>query len=127
MNGPKTIGANFTVGIVAVLIDSNVSAAFSVSGAGCPAGTYTTPAAISWNAGSSCIVSVVSPQGGPDTRWIFSRWSDGSTANPRSIVASPGAVYALVWSTEHRLTRTVAGQGSVSGADGFMRLDRTFP
>jgi hypothetical protein len=119
MNGPKTIGANFTLGIVAVLIDSNVAAAFSVSGAGCPAGTYTTPAAISWNAGSSCSISAVSPQGGPDTRWVFSRWSDGSTANPRTIVASPGAVYAMVWSTEHRLTRTVAGQGSVSGADGF--------
>ena len=50
---------------------------------------------------------------------VFNRWSDGSTANPRAIIASPSAVYTLVWSVEYRLTRTVSGQGSVSGADGF--------
>ena len=107
------------MGLVGVLIDSNVAAAFSVSGAGCPAGTYTAPAAVSWIAGSTCNINVVSPQGGTDTRCVFSRWSDGSTANPRAIVAAPSAVYTLVWSVEYRLTRTVSGQGSVSGADGF--------
>ena len=119
MNGPKTFTANFTLGLVGVLIDSNVAAAFSVSGAGCPAGTYTAPAAVSWIAGSTCNINVVSPQGGTDTRFVFNRWSDGSTANPRAIIAAPSAVYTLVWSVEYKLTRTVSGQGSVSGADGF--------
>jgi uncharacterized repeat protein (TIGR02543 family) len=96
MNGPKTITANFTLGLVGVLIDSNVAAAFSVSDAGCPAGTYTAPAAVSWIAGSTCSITAGSPQGGPDTRWVFSRWSDGSTTNPRAIVAAPGTVYTLV-------------------------------
>ena len=34
-------------------------------------------------------------------------------------MATTGAVYALVMAAEHRLTRTINGQGSVSGADGF--------
>src|SRR5215203_4141291 len=91
----------------------------SVSGAGCPVGTYTTPATLAWANGGTCNVQAATPQGGPDSRWVFSRWSDGSTANPRAIPASPGAVYTLVMTGEHRLTRTVSGQGSVSGADGF--------
>jgi uncharacterized repeat protein (TIGR02543 family) len=119
MDAPKTITANFTASAVAVRIDANAPVQFSVSGAGCPVGTYTTPATVGWANGGACNVQATTPQGGPDSRWVFSRWSDGSTANPRAIMAMTGAVYTLVMTSEHRLTRTVSGEGSVSGADGF--------
>ena len=95
MNGPKTVTANFTLGLVGVLIDSNVAAAFSVSGAGCPAGTYTAPAAASWIAGSSCNINVVSPQGGTDTGSCL---TDGpmDPLESRAIIAAPSAIYACV-------------------------------
>jgi uncharacterized repeat protein (TIGR02543 family) len=119
MDVPKTITANFTAAVTTVRIDANAAVQLSVSGAGCPAGTYTAPMNVVWTNGSACNVSVTTPQGGPDSRWVFARWSDGSTANPRTIMATSGAVYTLVMAAEHRLTRTINGQGSVSGADGF--------
>jgi uncharacterized repeat protein (TIGR02543 family) len=125
MDAPKTITGIFTAGAAAVRIDGNAAVQFSVSGAGCPAGTYTVPANVVWTNGSVCSVSVVTPQGGPDSRWVFTRWSDGSTANPRTIMATSGAVYTLVMAAEYRLTRTVNGQGSVSGADGFYAAGST--
>ena len=66
-------------------------------------------------------MSVASTQGSGDTRSNFQGWTDGSTANPRTIVASGGASYTMQFATEHRLTRSVApaGAGTVSGVDGF--------
>jgi uncharacterized repeat protein (TIGR02543 family) len=125
MDSPKTITANFTAAVTAVRIEANAAAQFSVSGAGCPTGTYTAPANVVWTNGSACTVSVTTPQGGPDSRWVFTRWSDGSTANPRMIMATSGAVYTLVMAAEHRLTRTINGQGSVSGVDGFYAAGST--
>ena len=125
MDGPKTITAVFAGAPTAVRIESNISAQISVSGTGCPAGTYTAPVTLTWAAGINCDISVPSPQGGGDTRWVFSRWSDGSIANGRGILASAGAVYTLVFGAEHRLTRSVSGPGSVSGADGFYTAGST--
>ena len=119
MNGPKTITANFAAATTGVRIDTNVVAQFSVSGAGCPAGSYAAPVTVTWSTGANCDISIPSPQGGGDTRWVFSRWSDGATANARTLTALPGAVYTLVLTAEHRLTRSVSGPGTVSGADGY--------
>lgn len=101
--------------VVSFRIESNVAVSLLVVGPGCPSGTYTTPATMMWPAGVICTVMAGSHQDGPDSRWVFSHWSDGSVANPRSITSSASAVYAL----EHRLTRNVVGQGTVSGVDGF--------
>ena len=119
MDAAKTITANFVAAPTSVRIESNISTPFSVSGAGCPTGSYTTPATITWTTGTSCDVTVPPTQGGPDTRQAFTRWTDGVTLNPRAIIASPGANYTMQWSTEHRLTRSVSGQGAVSASDGF--------
>jgi hypothetical protein len=125
MDGAKTITANFVPALSSVRIETNVAAQFNVSGPGCPAGSYAAPVTLTWNTGTACSLSIPSPQGGPDTRWVFSRWSDGSTANARTITGAPGAVYTLVMAAEHRLTRTVSGPGSVSGADGFYAAGST--
>jgi uncharacterized repeat protein (TIGR02543 family) len=120
MSAPVAVTANFSTAPTAVAIGANVAGAqFSISGSGCPAGTYTAPAQVTWTNGTACSVTATSPQGGLDTRLVFTRWADGSIANPRSITAQPGASASLVFTTEHKLTRTVSGQGSVSGTDGF--------
>ena len=120
MDGPKSVVAQFTPAPVSVRFESNIAGAqFTVSGSGCPAGTYTAPLSLSWLNGSGCGIAVASPVGGPDSRFVFSGWADGPTSNARTITASPGAVYTFALATEHRLTRGVSGQGSVSGADGF--------
>lgn len=119
MDGPKVITANFGPSSTSVRIDAGVATQFTISGAGCPGGTYTAPANITWNTGTNCDIGIPSPQGGPDTRWVFHRWSDGAGANPRSITASPGATHTIVMGAEHRLTRSASGPGSVSGSDGF--------
>jgi len=125
MDGPKSVTASFTSAATAVRIEANTAMLFSVTGSNCPAGNYMAPTTVTWSNGTVCSISVPSPQGGPDTRLVFAGWTDGVSANPRAIAASPGAGYAFVAGTEHRLTRTVAGEGSVSGADGFYAAGST--
>ena len=102
-----------------VTITSNVSAQFTVAGSGCPAGTYTASTSIIWTSGVACIVTAITPQGGPDTRQVFASWTDGLPMNSRSVTASPGAVFGLLFTAEHKLTRTTAGPGTISGSDGY--------
>ena len=125
MNGPKSVTASFTSAATGVRIEANAAMVFSVSGSNCPAGNYMAPATVTWSNGAVCNIGVPSPQGGPDTQLVFTGWTDGVTANPRGIAASPGAAYAFLARAEHRLTRTVSGQGSVSGADGFYAAGST--
>ena len=119
MNGPKTVIANFTPVASGVRIETNLAVVFYVGGSGCPAGAYNAPITLTWTTGVACEISVQQPAAGQDTRWLFLRWADGPTSNPRILTASPGAVYTIVMSPEYRLTRLVSGGGSVSGADGF--------
>ncbi len=54
--------------------------------------TYTTPQTLNFAVGGACIVTFNSPQNGPaGTQYVFNGWGDGSTANPRTIVAPPAA------------------------------------
>ena len=81
---------------------------FTVTGPGCSAGIATTPAILTWSSGASCTVSFTSAQGTGSTRTVFQNWSDGNSANPRTIVATSGTLsYQMQFATEHQLTRTV--------------------
>lgn len=120
LESPSTITANFSATPAAVTFNGNVAAQFALSGTGCPPGNYTLPVSISWTSGVPCLVTIPSPQGGQDTRWVFSNWADGSSANPNAITAIAGAAHSLTFITEHKLTRLASGQGAVSGADGFL-------
>ncbi len=62
--------------------------AFSISGSGCPAGTYTTPSTLSWDLASNCTVNFPSPQTLGATHYSFAMWLDGPTSDPR-IIATP--------------------------------------
>ena len=57
----------------------------------------------------------------------FSKWADGPVSNPRTVVASAGAVYTIVLAIDYRLTRLVSGAGVVSGSDGFYPIGSTVP
>jgi hypothetical protein len=62
MDGPKSVVAQFTPTSVSVRLESNIAGAqFTVSGSGCPAGTYTAPSSLSWLNGSGCVIAVASP------------------------------------------------------------------
>ena len=93
---------------------------FTSSGVGCAPGTYPTPQAPVWTPGSSCTLSVTSPQAGPTgVQYTFSQWDDGSTNTSRAITA-PGSTttYTATFTTNYLLTTSAGAGGSVS-AGGF--------
>ena len=81
---------------------ANIAAQLAVSGTGFPTGTYSTPASVTWSNGTQCTVTATTPQGGPDTRYKFASWTDGSSANPRTITAASGATYSMTFTPEHK-------------------------
>ena len=94
---------------------------FTITGASCSPGTYTSygDVSLNWIPGSSCEVTAIAPSG-----WSFSNWSDGSTANPR-IFAAPSAptTYSANFSqsaASYQLTTAAnpAKGGTVSPASG---------
>ncbi|MEM3697742.1 MAG: PKD domain-containing protein [Candidatus Bathyarchaeia archaeon] len=54
------------------------------------------------------------------TRLIFNKWSDGSTADPRSITVTGSATYTVEWTTQYQLTIGVSpsGAGTTNPAPG---------
>jgi hypothetical protein len=70
---------------VNITVDTSPSGLlFNSSGAGCdPGSNYVAPRVLSWVPGSSCTLSVSTPQNG----YVFSQWDDASTNPSRSITA----------------------------------------
>jgi len=79
-----------------VTITSNVASMnFTVGGTGCLPGSYISPTTLAWTPGASCVVTLM-----PETGYVFTSWSDGSTANPRTFVApSASATYTFTVSS----------------------------
>ena len=92
MDAPKTVTANFNL---LTTIASTTPVEVTVTGAGCAPGTYTTPVTLAWSAGANCSISFSAIQGSGDTRWVFTQWADGSTANPRTVTAAAGATFTI--------------------------------
>jgi probable HAF family extracellular repeat protein len=76
-------------GAVKITFQSNPSGrVFTVTGNGCAAGVYTTPATLDWTPGANCTVSFVSPHSVQvGTQYAFLGWHDGVGGNPRLITA----------------------------------------
>jgi Divergent InlB B-repeat domain len=102
-----------------VHIESNVAAAFVLSGSKCPVGTYMTPATVTLSYGAVCLIAPVVPAEGLDTRWTFAGWADGWAESARNITAIPNAVYTMTFRPEYKIKRSVSGHGTVSGSDAF--------
>jgi hypothetical protein len=83
----------------ATITSSLSGLAFSTSGTGCIPGTYTTPVTLIWTPGSSCVLSVVTPQSASGTQYNFNQWQDGTTATSDVVTApSTSAIYTLSFS-----------------------------
>jgi hypothetical protein len=109
---------------VAVTITANVSSgAFTVTGTGCAPGGYPVPQTLQWAPGASCTVAFVSPysqQAG--IQYVLTGWQDGSTANPRVIVApAQSTTYTASFKTQYlvNVTANPPTGGSVSGGGFF--------
>jgi len=97
----------------------------SIAGLGCSPGAYTLPASVTWNEGATCAVTA-SGQASGGTRYVFSSWGDGPTANPRTFTAPVSqTTYTLVFTTQYLLSTSVspAGAGVIAtspvSADGY--------
>jgi hypothetical protein len=110
--------------------------AFSVSGAGCASGSFSTPQTFGngdgWTPLASCTVTFVSPDNStPGTHYTFQSWDDGPTANPRTIVVPQSnaiTYYTGDFTTQYDLqvTANPPAGGIVTGAGTyFAGLDAT--
>jgi len=109
--------------VYVTIASSPPNAGFTVSGTGCSPGAYATPQPLSWTPGSNCIVTFTTPQyPAVGTQFVFTGWQDGSTSNPRTIVAPfQAASYTATLNTLYFLS-TVANPsagGSVSGGGWY--------
>ncbi len=59
----------------------------SSSGTGCAPGSYVTPITLAWTPGSSCTLSVVTPQVVSGTQYVFTQWEDGTTSTTHTVTA----------------------------------------
>jgi hypothetical protein len=85
----------------ATITSSPSGLAFSTSGAGCSLGSYTTPVTLIWTPGSSCVLSVITPQSASGTQYYFTQWQDGTTATSDVVTApATSATYTLSFSTQ---------------------------
>ena len=80
----------------------------------------------SWSSGSTHTLdpdSGYSPSDG--RRLVFTQWSDGSTADPRTITVSGSATYTAQWQTQYRLIVDVSpsGGGTTNPAVGTYWYD----
>jgi hypothetical protein len=70
------------------------------SGTGCAPGSYITPVTLSWTPGSSCTLSVVTPQIVSGTQYVFTQWGDGTTSTTDTVTApATTAVYSAIFTT----------------------------
>jgi len=77
-----------TIPTGAVEITSTPSGlAFTSAGTGCAPGTYTTPQTLLWTPGSSCTLSVVTPQSAQGVQYAFSQWEDGTMTTTHTVTA----------------------------------------
>ncbi|MCS7119233.1 MAG: hypothetical protein NZ894_04200, partial [Archaeoglobaceae archaeon] len=82
----------------------------------------TTPTTYNWASGTS---HTLDPDSGyepsPGVRKIFSRWSDGNSEDPRTIVVTSSATYTAIWQDQYRLNISVSpsGAGTTNPAPGI--------
>ncbi|MEK7408931.1 MAG: hypothetical protein AAB225_28035 [Acidobacteriota bacterium] len=120
MNGPKSVTANFTpLGQVQHVITTTpvVGLSVTVDGAGC-----TSPCTFYWTPGTSHTISTAwSYSGPPDTRYVFSTWSDGGARTHTITASSSPATYTATFTTQYllRTAASPAAGGTISPATSW--------
>jgi hypothetical protein len=97
----------------ATITSSPSGLAFTSAGTGCAAGTYTTPVTLIWTPGSSCALSVVSPQTASGAQYSFAQWQDGTTSTTDRVTASSSpTVYTASFTTTTSIAVTSVSPAS---------------
>ena len=101
----------------ATITTSPSGLAFTSAGTGCAPGTYTTPVTLIWTPGSSCSLSVVTPQTSLGTQYLFSQWQDGTTSTTDTVTApATSAVYNASFTTAPPGIYSPANGSTLTGA-----------
>ena len=120
-SGPGSYTASFALPDYNARLSFPAGALFTVSGTNCSPGSYTTQANLVWKHGSSCTVTVASPQTIGAVPYNFSGWVDGSSANPRVFTVAGSVDLAgtlAVPQYAQTISMSVSGtQFSVSGSN----------
>jgi photosystem II stability/assembly factor-like uncharacterized protein len=115
MNGPITEIAAFGTDVTVEVQSVPSGLSFVVDGT-----TYTTTQSFTWAPGSSHSIDAPSPQGtSPDTRQVFSRWSDGGSA-AHTVAPVSNIRYTATFKTQYTLSMQAGGGGSVGPASGWL-------
>ena len=88
---------------------------------------YTSPQTFSWTPGSQHTIGTTSPQGGPDTRYVFDNWSDGGAITHTITAPAIPTTYTASFNTEHYLTMTAGTGGTVTPASGWQAEGAVVP
>jgi sugar lactone lactonase YvrE len=89
---------------------------------GCAPSTFTTPLMLAWTPGSTCTLSVTTPQTPaytPGTQYVFSQWQDGTTGTTDTVTAPSSTAtntytYTATFTTQYQLTTSATTGGTVS-------------
>jgi sugar lactone lactonase YvrE len=98
----------------------------TTSGTGCAPSTFTTPLTLAWTPGSTCQLSVTTPESPattPGAQYVFSQWQDGATSTTDTVIAPSSTAtstytYTATFTTQYQLT-TSAGTGGAVSPGGF--------
>jgi len=115
VNGPGTITVNWWA---QVTVDPNGGRIYVDNSPITSAQTY------SWAYNSQHTLdpdSGYQPSSG--VRKIFTQWSDGSTADPRTITVTSSATYTAYWKTQYQLTISSSDGGTTNPAPGSYWYD----
>ncbi len=94
---------------------------FTVTGVGCSAGRYTTPAELSWAPGAKCSVSFASERLlSPTFRVLFAGWSDGIAGPARDLQPTASLTLTVQFLPQVRpQIRYARNEGTIDGLDGW--------
>lgn len=101
--------------------------AFTVSGTGCgPAGPFIAPQTLAWTPGSSCTLSVVTPQSYYGAQYVFNKWEDGSTGTTHTVPAPvTTATYTATFFTTPNIAWPAPSAIAFGSALSSSQLDAT--
>ena len=108
---------------------------FTSAGTGCAPGTYVSPITLTWTPGSSCTLSVTSPQSAQGVEYAFSEWDNSSTSTTRVVTApSTTATYTASFnavatvtfsSVSHNFGTYAVGSGSTGSSNYGVKVTNT--
>lgn len=112
MNAPLAQTANFAGATISVTVQTwPPGQVFTVD-----ASSYSSHQTFNWVPGTTHTLATTSPQlGGPETRYIYSGWSDGGGID-HSVSPTTDALYTAYFTTQYQLTTAInpSGIGTVS-------------